>query len=94
MTKFRKNLPQMHGKDMLGAWGMGTWLQFVDGIEAPHYATFRWLNDPKALAALRDYHCKVIEAAMPYGIGILTERGDESGVHPMCSWGGSDVAGE
>jgi homocysteine S-methyltransferase len=84
MTKFRKNLPQMHGKDMLQAWGMGTWLQFVDGIEAPHFATFRWLNDPKALAALRDYHRKVIEAAMPYGIGILTD-----GLHYRASrdWG-------
>lgn len=84
MSKIDKNLPQLRGQDMLGAWGMGTWLQFVDKIEAPHYTTFQWLNDPKALAALRDYHRKVIEAAIPHGVGILTD-----GLHYRASrdWG-------
>ena len=84
MAKYRDNLPQVNGKDMVVAWGMGTWLQFGDGFEVPSYATFLWLDDPKALAALRDYHCKVVEAAMPYDMGVLTD-----GLHYRASrdWG-------
>ena len=84
MTKFRTTLPQLNGKDVFASWGLGTWLQFIDGFEAPNFATFRWLDDEKAVAALRRYHSAAIEAALPYNFGYLTE-----GVHYRASrdWG-------
>jgi len=53
MTKYRDNLPQTNGRDMAYALGMGTWLPFKEGFEAPNFATFLWLDDPKALNALQ-----------------------------------------
>ena len=84
MTKYRNALPQMNGSDMTTTGGMETWLQFVDGYELQHFCLFDLLNDPKATGALRDYHRKVIEAALPHGFGVIAE-----GLHYRASrdWG-------
>ena len=84
MAKHRLKLPQMNGRDMVVALGMGTWLQFKDGFAAPNFATFLWLDEPKARAALLDYHRKVVEAALPFGLGVMSD-----GLHYRASrdWG-------
>jgi len=63
---------------------METWLQYVDGFELQHFCFFDLLNDPKAVAALTDYHRKVIDAVLPHGFGVLVE-----GLHYRASrdWG-------
>ena len=67
--RHREDLPQMRGHDVTTTGGMETWLQYIDGFELRHFCLFDLLNDPKAVVALRDYHRKVIEAALPHGFG-------------------------
>lgn len=73
MGRHRDRLPQLHGRDLTTTGGMETWLQYVDGFELQHFCLFDLLNEPRAEAALRDYHRKVIEAALPHGFGVLVE---------------------
>lgn len=82
--RHREYLPQLNGKDVTTAGGMETWLQYVDGFELQHFCFFDLLNDPKAVFALRDFHRKTIEAAIPHGFGIIAE-----GLHYRASrdWG-------
>jgi homocysteine S-methyltransferase len=84
MGHHRNRLPQLNGRDVTTTGGMETWLQYVDGFELQHFCLFDLLNDSRAEAALRDYHRKVIEAALPHGFGILAE-----GLHYRASrdWG-------
>lgn len=85
MGRHRDRLPQLHGHDVTTTGGMETWLQYVDGFELQHFCLFDLLNDPKGEAALRDYHRKVIEAAVAQGFGVLVE-----GLHYRASrdWAG------
>ena len=80
----RENLPQLNGHDVITTGGMETWLQYIDGFELQHFCLFDLLNNPKAVVALRDYHRKIIEVAIPHGFGILAE-----GLHYRASrdWG-------
>ena len=82
--KYRNNLPQLNGHDVTTAGGMETWLQYMDGFELQHFCFFDLLNNPKAVVALRDFHRKIIEAAIPHGFGIIAE-----GLHYRASrdWG-------
>lgn len=73
MARFRENLPQLNGHDVTTMGGMETWLQYIDGFELQHFCLFDLLNDPPAVIALRDYHRKAIEAALPHGFGIIAE---------------------
>ena len=77
-------LPQLNGHDVTTSGGMETWLQYKDGFELRHFCLFDLLNDPKAAAALRNYHVRAIEAVLPYGFGVIME-----GLHYRASrdWG-------
>jgi homocysteine S-methyltransferase len=77
-------LPQQNGRLMTSASGFETWLQYVDGFKLRHFCAFELLNDPRGLACLKDYHRKVVEAAVGNGFGVINE-----GLHYRASrdWG-------
>ncbi len=80
----RKALPQKTGKLMTTAGGFETWMQYVDGFKLRHFCGFELLNDARGLSCLRDYHRKVVEAAVENGFGVINE-----GLHYRASrdWG-------
>jgi hypothetical protein len=41
--------------------------QYVDGFKLPHFCGFELLNDTRGLSCLKDYHRKVVEAAIAKG---------------------------
>jgi S-methylmethionine-dependent homocysteine/selenocysteine methylase len=69
---------------MTSASGFETWLQYVDGFKLRHFCGFELLNDTRGLSCLRDYHRKVVEAAVANGFGVINE-----GLHYRASrdWG-------
>jgi len=69
---------------MTTAGGFETWMQYVDGFELRHFCGFELLNDPRGVTCLRDYHRKVVEAAVASGFGVINE-----GLHYRASrdWG-------
>lgn len=77
-------LPQQSGKLMTSAGGFETWMQYVDGFKLRHFCGFELLNDTRGLSCLRDYHRKVVEAAVANGFGTINE-----GLHYRASrdWG-------
>ena len=77
-------LPQQTGQLMSTAGGFETWMQYVDGFKLRHFCGFELLNDPRGLACLKDYHRKVVEAAVANGCGMINE-----GLHYRASrdWG-------
>jgi len=77
-------LPQLNGQLMTCAGGFETWLQYVDGIELRHFCAFELLNSKRGQTCLRDYHRKVVEAAVQNGFGVINE-----GLHYRASrdWG-------
>ncbi len=80
----QKALPQQAGKLMATAGGFETWMQYVDGFELRHFCGFELLNDARGLTCLRDYHRRVVEAAVANGFGMINE-----GLHYRASrdWG-------
>lgn len=80
----QKMLPQRAGRLMTTAGGFETWMQYVDGFELRHFCGFELLNDARAVSCLRDYHRKVVEAAVANGFGMINE-----GLHYRASrdWG-------
>ncbi|MEO8063620.1 MAG: homocysteine S-methyltransferase family protein [Pseudomonadota bacterium] len=81
---YRKALPQRAGKLMSTAGGFETWMQYVDGFKLRHFCGFELLNDARGLSCLKDYHRKVVEAAVANGFGMINE-----GLHYRSSrdWG-------
>lgn len=79
-----KTLPQQAGKLMSTAGGFETWMQYVDGFTLRHFCGFALLDDPRGVSCLRDYHRKVVEAAVANGFGMINE-----GLHYRASrdWG-------
>jgi len=77
-------LPQQTGSLMTSAGGFETWMQYVDGFKLRHFCGFELLNDARGEACLRDYHRKVVEAAVANGFGVINE-----GLHYRASrdWG-------
>jgi len=77
-------LPQQDGRLMTSAGGFETWMQYVDGFTLRHFCGFELLNDTRGEACLRDYHRKVVEAAVANGFGVINE-----GLHYRASrdWG-------
>jgi S-methylmethionine-dependent homocysteine/selenocysteine methylase len=71
-------------KLMTTAGGFETWMQYVDGFTLRHFCGFELLNDPRGLSCLKDYHRKVVEAAVSNGFGVINE-----GLHYRASrdWG-------
>jgi hypothetical protein len=80
----QKALPQRAGKLMPTADGFETWMQYVDGFKLRHFCGFELLNDARGLACLKNYHRKVVEAAVANGFGMINE-----GLHYRASrdWG-------
>ncbi len=79
------HLPQMNGHLMTTGGGIETWLQYVDGFKLRHFCLFELLDDERGVACLRDYHRKLVEAAVAEGFGVINE-----GLHYRASrdWGG------
>jgi homocysteine S-methyltransferase len=77
-------LPQLNGHLMTSGGGFETWMQYVDGFTLRHFCGFELLNDKRGEACLRDYHRKLVEAAVANGFGVINE-----GVHYRASrdWG-------
>lgn len=77
-------LPQQTGRLMTSAGGFETWMQYVDGFQLRHFCGFELLNDARGVACLKDYHRKVVEAAVANGFGVINE-----GLHYRASrdWG-------
>lgn len=77
-------LPQQAGRLMTSAGGFETWMQYVDGFALRHFCGFELLNDPRGEVCLRDYHRKVVEAAVANRFGVINE-----GLHYRASkdWG-------
>lgn len=78
------SFPQLNGHLMTSASGFETWLQYVDGFTLRHFCGFELINDKRGLTCLRDYHRKVVEAAIANGFGVINE-----GLHYRASrdWG-------
>jgi len=65
--------PDMRGKLMATGGGFETWMQYVDGFKLRHFCGFELLNDARGLSCLRDYHRKIVEAAVANGFGVINE---------------------
>ena len=80
----RNALPQLNGQLMTAGGGFETWMQYVDGFTLREFCGFELLNDPRGLSCLRDYHRKLVEAAVANGFGVINE-----GLHYRASrdWG-------
>jgi hypothetical protein len=83
MTSATK-LPQQSGRLMTTAGGFETWMQYVDGFKLRYFCGFELLNDARGRLCLKDYHRKVVEAAVESGLGVINE-----GLHYRASrdWG-------
>jgi homocysteine S-methyltransferase len=77
-------LPQLNGHLMTSGGGFETWMQYVDGFTLRHFCGFELLNDKRGEACLRDYHRRIVEAAIANGFGVINE-----GLHYRASrdWG-------
>lgn len=77
-------LPQLNGQLMTCGGGFETWLQYVDGFNLRHFCAFELLNDKRGRECVRDYHRKLVEAAVENGFGVINE-----GLHYRASreWG-------
>jgi homocysteine S-methyltransferase len=80
----REDLGSPASRLMTTAGGFETWMQYVDGFELRHFCGFELLNDARGVICLRDYHRKVVEAAVANGFGVINE-----GLHYRASrdWG-------
>ena len=78
------NLSQLNGHLMTSGGGFETWMQYVDGFTLRHFCGFELLNDKRGVSCLRDYHRKIVEAAVENGFGVINE-----GLHYRASrdWG-------
>lgn len=78
------NLPQLNGHAMTCGGGFETWLQYVDGFKLRHFCAFELINDERGLECLKDYHRRLVEAAVENGFGVINE-----GLHYRASrdWG-------
>ncbi len=78
------NLSQLNGHLMTSGGGFETWMQYVDGFTLRHFCGFELLNDKRGVSCLRDYHRKIVEAAVANGFGVINE-----GLHYRASrdWG-------
>ena len=80
--------PDMRGKLMTTGGGFETWMQYVDGFELRHFCGFELLNDARGLSCLRDYHRKIVEAAVANEFGVINE-----GLHYRASRDWGDITG-
>lgn len=80
----QQDVPKRFDRLMTTGGGFETWMQYIDGFKLRHFCGFELLNDPRGLACLRDYHRKIVEAAIANGFGVINE-----GLHYRASrdWG-------
>lgn len=83
-----QDLSKRGGKLMTTAAGFETWVQYVDGFKLRHFCGFELLNDPRGLSCMKDYHRKVVEAAVANGFGVINE-----GLHYRASRDWGDLIG-
>jgi homocysteine S-methyltransferase len=84
----QEELPNLTGKLMTTGGGFETWMQYVDGFKLRHFCGFELLNDGRGLSCLKDYHRKVVEAAVANGFGVICE-----GLHYRASRDWGDLIG-
>jgi len=73
MSKYRSDLPQLHGRTLLTDGGLETTLVFLDGLELPLFAAFDLLKDEPGLERLRDYYARYAGIARDAGVGFVLE---------------------
>lgn len=73
MTKYRADLPQMHGGYFLTDSGLETTLIFHDGIDLPHFASFALLRDVAGRKRLWDYYAQHARIAVEAKAGMILE---------------------
>ena len=79
----------LHGDALMAtAGGFETWMQYVDGFKLRHFCGFELLDDARGVSCLRDYHRKVVEAAVAHGFGVIGE-----GLHYRASRDWGDLIG-
>ena len=81
---FNDKVPQPGGRTFLTEGGIETYMQYKKGHELKHFCLFDLLNDPIALADLRQYHLRLIDVALKHKVGAVLD-----GVHYRSSrdWG-------
>lgn len=73
MSKYRHNLPQMHGGMFLTDGGLETTLIFHDGVDLPHFAAFDLLKDEPGFERLRGYFARYARIARDQRTGLVLE---------------------
>ena len=63
--------PNLVGQLMANGGGFETWMQYINGFKLRHFCGFELLNDVRGLSCMRDYHRKVVEAAIANGFGVI-----------------------
>jgi S-methylmethionine-dependent homocysteine/selenocysteine methylase len=66
-------LAELDGRLLLTDGGMETWLIFSAGFELPQFAAFPLLDDPRGVAALREYYAGYVDVARRAGAGLLLD---------------------
>jgi len=73
MSKYRDNLPQLHGVLCLTDGGMETDFCFNRGVELPEFASYVLLRTPEGRAMLLDYYRQYTAIARRHGLGLVLE---------------------
>lgn len=73
MSKYRRRLPQLGGRQFLTDGGLETTLVFQNGIDLPHFAAFDLLRTPAGRETLRAYYVPYLETARQHGYGFLLD---------------------
>lgn len=73
MTKYRRDLPQLHGGTYLTDGGLETTLIFQRGIELPHFASFTLLDDPIGREELSNYYETYLAIASNRKLGFVLD---------------------
>lgn len=84
----QRALPQQDGALMTSGGGFETWMQYAEGFQLRHFCGFELLNDARGLSCLKDYHRKIVEAAIANGFGVINE-----GLHYRASRDWGDLIG-
>src|SRR5687767_12596896 len=68
------SLPQLSGdRVFLTDGGLETCMIFHHGLELPHFASFKLLEDEQGRAALRDYFSRFLDVARERGAGFIVD---------------------
>jgi S-methylmethionine-dependent homocysteine/selenocysteine methylase len=66
-------LAGLDGRLLLTDGGMETWLIFSAGCELPQFASFPLLDNPRGVAALKEYYAPYVELARRTGTGLVLD---------------------